>query len=126
MSGFAVRVRRLVVAQGDGALGRVLVVVGPFLELLGEGWPLPTPWVQDPKWDLRRAEQRGTAPTPVAVHLLGCRHSLLAHLELFTHQSPRVLPCRAALSEFFSQSALTAGVPPTQVQHPALGLVEPH
>lgn len=43
MSGFAVRVHRLVVAQGDGPLGRVLVVVGPFLELLAEGWPLPTP-----------------------------------------------------------------------------------
>ena len=38
------------------------------------------------------------------VGLLGCRYTLLAHVELFMHQNSQVLICRAALHEFFSQT----------------------
>ncbi|KAK4822534.1 hypothetical protein QYF61_015540 [Mycteria americana] len=49
-----------------------------------------------------------------------------AVLQLFIHQYPQVLLCRAALNPFIPQPVLTRGVPPTHVQDPALGLVEPH
>ena len=42
----------------------------------------------------------------------------------FCPPGPQVLLCRAAISEFFSQSVLVAGIAPTQQL--ALGLVEPH
>ena len=61
-----------------------------------------------------------------AVGLLGCKCTLLAHVELFVYQSPQVPLCRAALNEFFSQSVLMFEITLTQVQHLALGLVEPH
>lgn len=38
----------------------------------------------------------------------------------------QVLLCGAALTEFFSQPVHIPGITPTQAQHPALGLVEPH
>ncbi|KAK4819021.1 hypothetical protein QYF61_024137 [Mycteria americana] len=50
------------------------------------------------------------------VGLLGCEHTLLAHVQLFIHQYPQVLFCRAALNPFI----------PHPVQDLALGLVEPH
>ena len=49
-----------------------------------------------------------------------------AHVQLFIHQHPQVLLSRAALSPFIHQPVLVAGVAPTDVQEPALGLVEPH
>ena len=35
------------------------------------------------------------------VGLLGCKHTLLAHVLLLTHQDPQVLLRRAALKEIF-------------------------
>ncbi|KAK4831083.1 hypothetical protein QYF61_015281 [Mycteria americana] len=60
------------------------------------------------------------------VGLLGCECTLLARVQLFIHQYPYVLLPRAALNPFNPQPVLISGVALTQVQDPALGLVEPH
>jgi len=60
------------------------------------------------------------------VGLPGCRSTLLAHVQLFVHQNLQVFLIRAALNEFFSQSVDISRIAPTQVEHLALGLVEPH
>jgi len=60
------------------------------------------------------------------VGLLGCEHTLVAHVQLFIHQYPQVLLSKAALNTFISQPVLIAEVALTQVQDLALGLVEPH
>ncbi|KAK4831745.1 hypothetical protein QYF61_018943 [Mycteria americana] len=60
------------------------------------------------------------------IGFLGCEHTLLAHVQLFIHQYPQVLLCRAALNPFIPQPVLIPGVALTQVQDPALGLVESH
>ena len=59
------------------------------------------------------------------VGLLGCERTLLAHAQLFVHQYPQVLLCRAALNLFTPQPVLMLGIDPTQVQDFILGLVEP-
>ncbi|KAK4824285.1 hypothetical protein QYF61_012845 [Mycteria americana] len=53
--------------------------------------------------------------------LLGCERTLPAHVQLFVHQYRR-----AALNPFIPQPVLIPGIALTQVQDPALGLVEPH
>ncbi|KAK4815509.1 LOW QUALITY PROTEIN: hypothetical protein QYF61_003067, partial [Mycteria americana] len=58
------------------------------------------------------------------VGLLGCEHTLLAHVQLFVHQYPQVLSCRAALDHIIPQPVLKPRIVLTQ--DPALGLVEPH
>ncbi|KAK4832883.1 hypothetical protein QYF61_026433 [Mycteria americana] len=60
------------------------------------------------------------------VGLLGCKYTLSAHVQLFIHQYPQVLLCRAALNPFIPQPVLILGVAVTHVQDLALGLVEPH
>ncbi|KAK4808956.1 hypothetical protein QYF61_013590 [Mycteria americana] len=60
------------------------------------------------------------------VGFLGCERTLLAHVQLFSHQYLQVLLHRAALNPFVLQPVLKPGVALTQVQDPALGLVEPH
>ncbi|KAK4826718.1 LOW QUALITY PROTEIN: hypothetical protein QYF61_010933 [Mycteria americana] len=60
------------------------------------------------------------------VGLLGCEHTLSAHVQLFVHQYPQVLFRRAALDHIIPQPVLKPRIAPTQVQDPALGLVEPH
>ncbi|KAK4829013.1 hypothetical protein QYF61_001769 [Mycteria americana] len=60
------------------------------------------------------------------VGLLGCECTLSAHVQLFIHQYPQVLLCRAALNPFISQPLLIPGIAPTQVQDPAFGLVRSH
>lgn len=55
---------------------------------------------------------------------LGCKRTLLAHVQLFIHQDH--LLHRAALKELFSLSVYVFGIALTQVQHLPLGLVEPH
>ncbi|KAK4818706.1 hypothetical protein QYF61_017927 [Mycteria americana] len=60
------------------------------------------------------------------VGLLGCERTLLAHVQLFIHQYPQVLLRRAALDHIIPQPVLKPRIAPTQVQDPALGLVEPH
>ncbi|KAK4821646.1 hypothetical protein QYF61_026507 [Mycteria americana] len=57
---------------------------------------------------------------------LGCECALLAHVQLFVHQYPQVLFYRTALDHIIPQSLLKPRIAPTQVQDPALGLVEPH
>jgi len=56
---------------------------------------------------------------------LGCKCTLPAHVQLFIHQYPQVLLGRAALNPFIPQPVLIPGVALTQVQDPALGLLEP-
>ncbi|KAK4831208.1 hypothetical protein QYF61_016045 [Mycteria americana] len=60
------------------------------------------------------------------VGLLGCERTLPVHVQLFIHQYPHVLLGRAALNPIIPQPVLILGVAPTQVQDPALGLVQPH
>ncbi|KAK4814468.1 hypothetical protein QYF61_018986 [Mycteria americana] len=60
------------------------------------------------------------------VGLLGCECTLLAHAQLFVHQYPQVLFHRAALDHIIPQPVWKLRIAPTQVQDPALGLVEPH
>lgn len=57
--------------------------------------------------------------------LLACKHTLLAHVQLFSYQNCQVILGRAALSDF-SQSALTPAIAMTQVWHLAVWLVELH
>ncbi|KAK4823689.1 hypothetical protein QYF61_005755 [Mycteria americana] len=67
-----------------------------------------------------------STPAQDTVGLLACKHTLLAHIQLFTHQYPQVVLCRAALNPFTPQPVLILGLAPTQVRDLALGLVEPH
>ncbi|XP_009069274.1 PREDICTED: brain-specific angiogenesis inhibitor 3-like, partial [Acanthisitta chloris] len=55
---------------------------------------------------------------------LGCKHTLLAQVQLLIPQHPQVLLVRVPLNQFFPQPVLMPGVAPTQVQHLALSLVE--
>lgn len=57
---------------------------------------------------------------------LGCKRTLLSHVQLLIQQDSQVLLWRTVLSEFFSQSELKSGIALTQVQHLARGLVKPH
>ncbi|KAK4830062.1 hypothetical protein QYF61_008400 [Mycteria americana] len=62
----------------------------------------------------------------VTVGFLGCKCTLLAHVQLFIHQYPQVLLLRAALNPLITQPVLRLGVALTHVQDLALGLVDPH
>jgi len=83
-----------------------------------------------------RAEGRNPLPRPAAhstgdaaqdtVVLLGCEHTLSGHVQLFVTQYAQVFLGRASLSPFIPQPVLVVGVALTQMQDPALGLVEPH
>ncbi|KAK4826362.1 hypothetical protein QYF61_007956, partial [Mycteria americana] len=71
----------------------------------------------------------GHASFPAAqdtVGFLGCKRTLLAHVQLVTHQYPQVLLHRASLNPFIPQPVLIPGVALTQVQDPVVGPVEPH
>ena len=61
-----------------------------------------------------------------SVGLPGCKHILLAYIQLFVHHDPQVLLCRGALNELFSQSLLISVTTPIQVLHPTLGLAGPY
>ena len=58
------------------------------------------------------------------IGFLGCKCTLPAHVQLFIHQYPQVLLCRAALNQFIPQSVLMLVIVLTQVQDITLGLVE--
>ncbi|KAK4817103.1 hypothetical protein QYF61_027966 [Mycteria americana] len=83
-----------------------------------------------------RAEGQNHLPRPAGhasfdaaqdtVGLLGCKHTLSAHVQLFIHHYSQVLFRRAALNHIIPQRVLKLRIAPTQVQDPALGLVEPH
>ena len=57
------------------------------------------------------------------VNFLGCKHTSMAHILIFTHQHPQGILCRAILDPFSTQSAAILGMAMTQVQDLALGLV---
>jgi len=59
-----------------------------------------------------------------AVGLLGHLGTLLAHIQPVADQHPQVLFCWAALQPLFPKAAALHGVVVTQVQDPALSLVE--
>ncbi|GAB0206720.1 mitochondrial enolase superfamily member 1 [Grus japonensis] len=60
------------------------------------------------------------------VGFLGCKHTLLTHVELLINQYPQVLLLRAAFNPFSTQPIVVLGNAPTHVQDLALGLVELH
>jgi len=60
------------------------------------------------------------------VGLLGCKRTLVAHVELLIHQYPQVLLRRAALEPLSAQPLLVFGIALTHAQDLALGLVELH
>ncbi|KAK4831150.1 hypothetical protein QYF61_015453 [Mycteria americana] len=61
-----------------------------------------------------------------AVGFLGYLGTLLAHVQPAVKQHPQVLFCLAAFQPLFPKPVALHGVVVTQVQDPALGLVEPH
>ncbi|KAK4827864.1 hypothetical protein QYF61_022014 [Mycteria americana] len=61
-----------------------------------------------------------------AIDLLGHLGTLLAHIQLAVNQHPQVLLCWAAFQPLFPKPVAMHEVVVTQVQDPALGLVEPH
>jgi len=94
----------------------------------------PQAWTQCSTWGLTRAD-RGIFPSLPTAPLLvlpgrlmafwACECTLLACVHSI-HQNPLVLFHRAALSDLLSQPVLISGIAPAEVQHFALGLVEPH
>ena len=93
-------------------------------------------WMQySRRWALTGVEGDSHLPLPAGHHssdaaqdtvgLLGCRHTLLAHVSLFIHQNPQ--PFFAGLpSRSYSLYLYLSGIALTQAQHLSLGLVEPH
>ncbi|KAK4825904.1 hypothetical protein QYF61_003399 [Mycteria americana] len=61
-----------------------------------------------------------------AIGFLGHLGTLLAHIQLAVDQHPQVLFCQAAFQPRFPKPVALHGVVVTQVQDPALSLVEPH
>ena len=103
----------------------------PLQQLCIPSVPGAQAWTRCSRWGPTRAEKRGDGPLPAATPvdatqgtagLLGCRNTTLAHVQLPLHQDPQALLCRAALKE----PAHVSVIVPTQVQHAALGIVEPH
>ncbi|XP_064913828.1 translin-associated protein X isoform X3 [Columba livia] len=60
------------------------------------------------------------------IGLLGCKHTLLDHVQSFIHRYTQVILRRAALNPFNPQPVLILGVALTQAQDLALCFVEPH
>ena len=60
------------------------------------------------------------------VGLLGYKHTLLAHVQLFLYQDTEVLLCRAVFIMFFSRFVQITEIALAPVQHFALGLAESH
>ena len=60
------------------------------------------------------------------VGFLGCKLTLLAHVELLIPQYLQVLVLRAVIEPLSSQPILVFGIALTQMQDLALGLVELH
>jgi len=92
--------------------------------------------MQDSRWGSHesRVEGQNQLPQPAGhtsldaaqdmVGFLGCKRTLLAHVELLIHQNPQVLLLRAALEPLSVQPVLMFGITLTHVQDLALGLVE--
>ncbi|KAK4808830.1 hypothetical protein QYF61_001338 [Mycteria americana] len=64
--------------------------------------------------------------TQYMVGFLGCKHTLLGHVELLINQRLQVLLLRAAINPYSTQPVFVLGTAPTHVQDLALGLVELH
>ncbi|PKU45108.1 hypothetical protein llap_4594 [Limosa lapponica baueri] len=74
-------------------------------------------------------EPAGHASFDAAQHtvgLLGCKPTLLAHIELLIYQHPQVLLLRAALNPFSLQHVCVFGIASTHMQDFVLALVEFH
>jgi len=56
--------------------------------------------------------------------LLGCKHTLLCHVEFLVNQHLQVLLLRAALNSLSTQPVFVLGIAKTHMQHLALGLLE--
>jgi len=65
-------------------------------------------------------------PSQDAIGLLGHLGILLAHVQPAVDLHPQVLFCLAAIQPLLPKPVALHGVAVTQVQDPALGLVEPH
>lgn len=79
----------------------------------------------------------GSPPSPCWPHFLLCvtgyiwvflghKHAVLTHIQYFIHQYPQALLRRAGLNLLMPQFVSMFGIPPTQVQDIAHGLVELH
>ncbi|KAK4829762.1 hypothetical protein QYF61_006486 [Mycteria americana] len=87
-------------------------------------------------WHKSRVEGENHHPRPAGhasfdaaqdtVDFLGCKRTLLSHVELLIDQHPQVLLLRAALNPFSTQPVFVLGIAPTHVQDLALGLFELH
>ena len=83
-----------------------------------------------------RLEGQGHLPHPTdhvsldavlgTVGFLGCKGTLMAHVQLPTHQCPQVFLRGATLNSFTLQAVFVLEIASTQVQELALGFVEPH
>ncbi|KAK4827362.1 hypothetical protein QYF61_017287 [Mycteria americana] len=75
-----------------------------------------------------RAEGQNPLPRPAGhaafdaaqdtTGLLGCERALSAHVQLFIHQDPQVLPHRAALDHTIPQPVLKPRIAPAQAKQP--------
>ena len=83
-----------------------------------------------------RAEGQNPLPRPAGhaafyaaqdtVGLLGCKHTLLGHVEFLINEHLQVFLLRVALNPFSTQPVFVLGMAPTHVQDLAHGLVELH
>ena len=112
---------------------------GPPLDVLQKVHVSPVPKTPHTNTELQarphqyRAENQDHLPHPAGhtsfdpaqdvIGLLGCKHMLLAHVQLFDHQNSQVLLQRAALSEFFFQSVPISKIALTHMQYLVLGLL---
>jgi len=79
-----------------------------------------------------RVEGQDCLPRPAfdavqdTVGFLGCKGTLLAHVQHPFHQYPKVLYGRAVLNPFIPQLGLIQGILRTQVQDLTFSFAEPH
>jgi len=90
--------------------------------------------MQDSRWGLTRAEWQNHLPRPPGhasldaaqdmVGLLGCKHTLMGHLELLIDKHHQIVLLGAAFNPFSTQPVFVLGIALTRVKELALGLVE--
>ncbi|KAK4832143.1 hypothetical protein QYF61_020883 [Mycteria americana] len=102
-----------------------LVVEGPNLNTVFKVWPHQCQ-VQGDDHFPSPAGHTISDISQDAIGLLGYLGILLAHIQPAVNQHSQVLSCQAAFQPSFPKPVALHGVVVTQVQDPALGLVEPH
>ncbi|PKU37700.1 hypothetical protein llap_11996 [Limosa lapponica baueri] len=116
----------LLLSFGHAAAPQYLLVVrGSELNIIIEVWPHQC-WVQGDNHYPSPAGHTISDTNQHAIGLLGHLGTLLARIKLTVDQHPQVLFHRAAFQPLFPKPVALHGVVVTQVQDPALGLVEPH